>query len=93
MALTEAQAKVLAALAGLKPTEALTVRRLCSETCLSASTVRAALGVHSYAGWVLGSARTPADWRITAEGRALLATPAYRDYLNHPSYWVNGDGR
>lgn len=81
MALTETQAKVLAVLAGLEPTQALTVRQLCGATGLSASTVRGALAGQSYAGLALGSGRSPMGWRITSRGRSVLSAALYRDFL------------
>jgi DNA-binding MarR family transcriptional regulator len=84
MSLTESQAKVLAALAVLEsPTATLTVGQLCTETRLSATTVRAALDGHSYAGFVRSSASSgrPIGWRITGEGQALIRLSPYREFL------------
>ncbi|WP_330251194.1 MarR family winged helix-turn-helix transcriptional regulator [Nocardia sp. NBC_00565] len=93
MPLTETQVKVLAALAGLLPTEALTVQQLSSRTGFAASTVRAILGSHSYDGFASGSRRRPVVWRITARGRSLLCAPGYRDFLPYQVTTTNGAKR
>ncbi|WP_433664516.1 hypothetical protein ACQPW1_21625 [Nocardia sp. CA-128927] len=85
MSLSRTQLAVLSALAVLEPAQARSVRQLSEETGLAASTVRAALNAHSYMGWALSSRRSPANWRITALGRAVLSAPRYRDVLSHRS--------
>lgn len=76
MALSEPQAKVLAALAD----RALAVRQLCLLVGLSQHATRAALRSLSYLGWVryFPGTRT---WRITKSGRRVISDPRYRDFL------------
>ncbi|MFD0364874.1 hypothetical protein ACFQZZ_25840 [Nocardia sp. GCM10030253] len=93
MALTESQARVLAALAGLTPFEALTVKQLCSRTGFAASTVRAALGSQSYDGLASSSRRSPVQWRVTGRGRSLLSAPPYREFLPQQADTANGAKR
>lgn len=92
MVLSESEAKVLAALALPESPTALTVGQLCTETCLSATTVRAALDGHSYAGFVRRSASSgrPIGWRITEDGRALIRRPLYRHFLPRSGTTTNG---
>ncbi|WP_063044330.1 hypothetical protein [Nocardia pseudovaccinii] len=85
MALTEPQAKVLAALAILGPMQSLTVRELCGHAGRKDSATRAALRGLADSGLAHGSRPPPARWRITARGRALLLMPRYREYLSQVS--------
>jgi hypothetical protein len=81
MALTEPQAKVLAALAILEPTQVLTVRELCGAAGRAEAATRAAVRGLADSGLAHGSSAAPIGWRITARGQALLEGPPYREYL------------
>lgn len=78
MALTETQVRVLAVLADLR---AMTVLQVRAETKLPESTVRTTLGQHAYLGLVRRSDQRPMRWRIAREGRAVINSRAYREYL------------
>jgi sugar-specific transcriptional regulator TrmB len=80
MALTEPQAKVLGALSTLGPWQAFTVRELSKATGLPANRIRAVLLRLSYDGLALGSSKSPADYWISRLGRAVIASPTYREY-------------
>lgn len=85
MALSEPDAMVLAALARLADSEALSVAELRTATGLSESTVRTSLTRHHYWGGVRQSRRTrgtcPMEWRATAIGRAVMRQPMYRELM------------
>ncbi len=76
MALSEPQAKVLAALAD-RP---LTLRQLHLLVGLPKNTAQAALQSLSYLGWVRHFPGTR-TWRITKPGRRVIADPRYRDFM------------
>ncbi|MET8874434.1 hypothetical protein [Nocardia sp. NPDC004604] len=81
MALTEPQAKVLAALAILKPTQALTVRELCGHARRAEAATRAAVQGLADSGLAHGSRTVPVGWRITDHGRSLINARPYREFL------------
>ncbi|MEV4235540.1 hypothetical protein ACIBJI_09580 [Nocardia sp. NPDC050408] len=81
MALTEPQAKVLAALAILEPTHALTVRELCGHAGRAEAATRAALQGLADSGLAHGSRTLPVGWRISDRGRSLIKAPPYREFL------------
>ncbi|MET9488057.1 hypothetical protein [Nocardia sp. NPDC006630] len=81
MALTEPEAKVLAALSLPDLPAARTVRQLCTATGLTTGAARRALHHLSGAGLALATLHTPATWQATRRGRLTIHTPAYRDYL------------
>ncbi|MRH89045.1 hypothetical protein GFY24_16590 [Nocardia sp. SYP-A9097] len=81
MALTESEARVLAALSLPQFPAALTVRQLCAATGLTAGAARRALHGLSRTGLALGTRHTPATWQATHRGRLTIHTPTYRDYL------------
>ncbi|WP_028478374.1 hypothetical protein [Nocardia sp. CNY236] len=91
MALTENQAKILAALAG-EPDRKLTAWQLGQRTGLTAPAIRDELHGPLYDGFVTGSPYGPGRWQITAEGRALLRTRPYRENLPpHDTTMRQGD--
>ncbi|WP_327111115.1 helix-turn-helix domain-containing protein [Nocardia sp. NBC_01730] len=77
MALSEAQAKVLGALARGQP---LTTQELSTRTELAATTVRAAATSLTHDGWTANTDGIPTYWRITDCGLRLVATRPYREY-------------
>lgn len=81
MALTEPQAKVMAALAILKPAQALTVRELRGHAGRAEAATRAALQGLADSGLAQGSRTVPVGWRITDRGRSLISTRPYREFL------------
>ncbi|WP_157551924.1 hypothetical protein [Nocardia uniformis] len=82
MALTASEAKVLGALAGLTPTEGLTVRQLRERTALSAGTIRAGLHRMTYNGFTVSTRQSPVVWRASDLGRSLVASyPALREFM------------
>ncbi|MFG1796719.1 hypothetical protein [Nocardia sp. NPDC049149] len=80
MALTEPQAKVLGALSTLGPWTRFTVRELVTATGLPTDRTRAVLLRLTYDGLVRRSGKTPADYWISRTGRAVIASPTYREY-------------
>ncbi|MBF6416968.1 hypothetical protein [Nocardia cyriacigeorgica] len=88
MALSEPDARILAALARLDDGAALSVPELCRATGLSESTIRTGLTRHHYWGSVRQSRRTrgtcPMEWRATSIGRAVMRQPMYRDLMAVP---------
>ncbi|MGW5376221.1 hypothetical protein ACWESM_12315 [Nocardia sp. NPDC003999] len=76
MALSEPQAKVLAALAR----QSLTVRQLALLVGLSRDATQATLQSLSYLGWARHFPGTR-TWRITKPGRRVISDPRYRDFL------------
>ncbi|MET8874206.1 hypothetical protein [Nocardia sp. NPDC004604] len=81
MALTETQARVLAALAILEPAQALTVRELCCHAGHAEAATRAALQGLADSGLAHGSRTVPIGWRITDRGRSLISARPYREFL------------
>ncbi|MFB7717557.1 hypothetical protein [Nocardia sp. NPDC056100] len=81
MALTESEARVLAALSRPEFPAALTVRQLCAATGLTAGATRRALHGLSHTGLALSTLHSPATWQATQRGRLTIHTPIYRDYL------------
>lgn len=85
MALSQSDAKILAALARLGDGEAMSVQELQAATGLSESTIRTGLVRHHYMGGVRQSRRTrgtcPMEWRATSIGRAVMRQPMYRDLM------------
>ncbi|WP_327100083.1 helix-turn-helix domain-containing protein [Nocardia vinacea] len=81
MALTETQAKVLAALAIQEPARTLTVRELCGHAGRAEAATRAALQGLADSGLAHGSRTVPVGWRITARGRSLINAQPYREFL------------
>ncbi|MGY4101678.1 hypothetical protein ACW2Q0_19305 [Nocardia sp. R16R-3T] len=81
MALTEPQAKMLAALAILEPAHALTVRELCAYAGRAEAGTRAALHGLADSGLAHGSRTVPVGWRITDRGRSLINARLYREFL------------
>ncbi|WP_433683206.1 hypothetical protein [Nocardia sp. CA-119907] len=81
MALTEPQAKVLAALAILEPAHVLTVRELCGHAGRAEAATRAALQGLADSGLAHGSRTVPVRWRITDRGRSLINARPYREFL------------
>ncbi|WP_067573755.1 MarR family transcriptional regulator [Nocardia acidivorans] len=81
MALTESEARVLAALARPEFPAALTVRQLCAATGLTAGAARRALHGLSQTGLALATLHTPATWQVTHRGRLTIHSATYRDYL------------
>ncbi|MGW4772122.1 hypothetical protein ACWEO2_29310 [Nocardia sp. NPDC004278] len=81
MALTETQAKVLAALAIPEPAQALTVRELCGHAGRAEAATRAALQGLADSGLAHGSRTVPVGWQITDRGRALINARPYREFL------------
>ncbi|WP_433597938.1 hypothetical protein ACQPXH_19295 [Nocardia sp. CA-135953] len=93
MALTEPQAKVLAALAILEPAQALTVRELCGHSGRAEAATRAALQGLADSGLAHGSRRVPVGWRITDRGRSLINERPYREFLpDNGAATVNTNG-
>lgn len=80
MPLTEPQAKVLAALATLDPTQTLTIQQLCNQAGFKEGCTRAAVNALAGAGLAHGTQTSPARWRITNRGRTLLQAPPYREF-------------
>ncbi|WP_433727717.1 hypothetical protein ACQP0C_36910 [Nocardia sp. CA-129566] len=96
MALTEPQAKVLAALAKLEPSRALTVRELSSYAGRGEAATRVALRDLVESGLAHGSRTVPVGWRITDRGRSLLDARQYRELLARDGAVatnMNGAGR
>ncbi|MFE3984749.1 helix-turn-helix domain-containing protein [Nocardia tengchongensis] len=85
MAFTEAEAKVLGALAILDVDDALTVRQLCRATGLPDTSIHRALMRLSRTGLAMGTVQGPARWRCTDRGRRAIARPVYRDYVGAQS--------
>ncbi|WP_330182534.1 MarR family transcriptional regulator [Nocardia sp. NBC_01503] len=81
MALTESEARVLAALARPEFPAALTVRQLCAATGLTAGAARRALHGLSQTGLALATQHTPATWQVTHRGRLTIHSATYSDYL------------
>ncbi|MET8872926.1 hypothetical protein [Nocardia sp. NPDC004604] len=81
MALTEPQAKVLAALAILEPAQVLTVRELCGLAGRAEAATRAAVQGLADSGLAQGSRTVPVGWRITDRGRSLINARPYREFL------------
>ncbi|MFI9507594.1 hypothetical protein [Nocardia sp. NPDC052566] len=81
MPLTEPQAKVLGTLAVVDPAEARTVRQLSNTTEFGTGRTRAALLRLSNLGLVLGTSGIPTQYWISAQGRALMRTRMYRDFV------------
>ncbi|NEW40759.1 helix-turn-helix domain-containing protein [Nocardia cyriacigeorgica] len=85
MALSEPDAKILAALARLDDGRALSVAELVTATGLAESTVRTGLTRHHYCGAVRQNQRPhntcPKEWRATVVGRAIMRNPMYRDLM------------
>lgn len=79
MALTEPEARILAALAALEPTQALTVVQLCSTTGFTPARARSLVRGLSSSGLVWGSQTHPPRWRPTGSGRAVMRAARYRD--------------
>lgn len=80
MPLTEPQAKVLAALETLDPTQTLTIQQLCKHSGFKEGRTRSAINVLAGSGLVRGTQSSPVRWRITNQGRALLMASRYREY-------------
>lgn len=79
MALSESQAAVLHVLADPNPTEALRLSAIHARVPFRAeATTRDALKALTFRGLAQRSLRTPAEWRITQTGRAVVSRPAYR---------------
>jgi hypothetical protein len=85
MPLTEPQARILAALAALEPTKALTVRQLCDHAERKDGGTRAAVNALAESGLALGNRGSPITWRITPRGRTLLGRPPYRAWFPSPT--------
>ncbi|WP_433631669.1 hypothetical protein [Nocardia sp. CA-120079] len=81
MALTEPQAKALAALAILEAAQSLTVRELCGHAGRADAATRAALQGLADSGLAHGSRTVPVGWRITDRGRSLINARPYREFL------------
>ncbi|MGX1812178.1 MarR family transcriptional regulator [Nocardia sp. NPDC055321] len=80
MPLTESQAIVLATLAAREPMKTLTVRQLCDRTGFTSSSIRRMVGALAASGLARCDRRTPAGWRTTARGWALITARRYSDY-------------
>jgi predicted transcriptional regulator len=76
MALSETQAKVLAALFAESP-RALPVRKLSGWVDLSEHTAKYAMRALERSGFAESTAR---GWRITTRGRAMFQRPVFREY-------------
>ncbi|WP_157762609.1 helix-turn-helix domain-containing protein [Nocardia yamanashiensis] len=80
MALTEHEAKVLAALAILEPTGSLTVNELCHHARLTATAVRHALLRLSRDGLAMKTKQAPSRYRSTSRGSVAIRRPVYRQF-------------
>jgi DNA-binding IclR family transcriptional regulator len=81
MALTESEARILAALAALEPPRTMTVKQLCGTTGFTPGRTRSLVRGLSAAGLALGSMTSPPRWRPTGRGRAAIQAPRYRDHV------------
>ncbi|MGX1806282.1 hypothetical protein ACWIGI_11255 [Nocardia sp. NPDC055321] len=80
MALTEHQARVLAALPRSSVTAAMTVRDLTRTTGIPETSIRRALLGLKTSGLVVATLQGPAGWRSTDRGRLTISRPAYAEY-------------
>lgn len=80
MALTEAEVKVLGALAIAGGAGARTVRDLSRDTELPETSIRRALLRLVRSGLAVATLQSPARWLSTSRGRIAIRRPGYREY-------------